>query len=106
MGKGPGNILSMGKSKAREIEGGMTNVTFAEVGGIDEVEVELKELIAFLKQPEKFTQLGAELPKGILMVGPPGTGKTLLAKATAGEAGVPFFAVSGSDFVEMFVLRI
>lgn len=103
MGKGAGNILSMGKSKAREIEGGMTNITFEDVGGIDEVEVELKELIGFLKQPDEFKQIGAELPKGVLLVGPPGTGKTLLAKATAGEAGVPFFAMSGSDFVEMFV---
>jgi cell division protease FtsH len=103
MGQGAGNILSMGKSKAREIEGGISNITFADVGGIDEVEVELKELIAFLKKPEEFTKLGAELPKGVLLVGPPGTGKTLLAKATAGEAGVPFFAMSGSDFVEMFV---
>jgi cell division protease FtsH len=93
----------MGKSKAREIEGGMQNITFDDVGGIDEVEVELKELIGFLKQPEQFTKMGASLPKGVLLVGPPGTGKTLLAKATAGEAGVPFFAMSGSDFVEMFV---
>jgi cell division protease FtsH len=103
MGKGPGNILSMGKSKAREIEGGMQTITFEDVGGIDEVEVELKELIGFLKQPEQFKKMGASLPKGVLLVGPPGTGKTLLAKATAGEAGVPFFAMSGSDFVEMFV---
>jgi cell division protease FtsH len=104
MGKGgPGNILSMGKSKAREIEGGLQNITFADVGGIDEVEVELKELIGFLKQPEQFNKMGASLPKGVLLVGPPGTGKTLLAKATAGEAEVPFFAMSGSDFVEMFV---
>ena len=98
MGQGAGNILSMGKSKAREIEGGISNITFADVGGIDEVEVELKELIAFLKKPEEFTKLGAELPKGVLLVGPPGTGKTLLAKATAGEAGVTFFAMSGFRF--------
>ena len=81
----------------------MTGVKYADVGGVDEVEVELKEIIQFLKTPERFTRLGAKLPKGILMVGPPGTGKTLLAKATAGEAGVPFFSISGSDFVEMFV---
>ncbi len=103
LGKGAGNILSMGKSKAREIEGSLTQITFDDVGGIDEVEVELKELVGFLKQPEQFTKIGASLPKGVLLVGPPGTGKTLLAKATAGEAGVPFFAMSGSDFVEMFV---
>jgi cell division protease FtsH len=103
LGKGPGNILSMGKSRATEIEGGMQHITFDDVGGIDEVEVELKELIGFLKSPEKFTRMGAKLPKGVLLVGPPGTGKTLVAKATAGEAGVPFFALSGSDFVEMFV---
>jgi cell division protease FtsH len=103
MGKGPGNILSMGKSRATEIEGGMQKITFDDVGGIDEVETELKELISFLKSPEQFTKMGAQLPKGVLLVGPPGTGKTLVAKATAGEADVPFFALSGSDFVEMFV---
>jgi cell division protease FtsH len=103
MGKGAGNMLSVGKSKAQEISGEMTNVTFADVGGVDEVEVELKEVIDFLRTPEAFTRLGAKLPKGVLLVGPPGTGKTLLAKATAGEAGVPFFSISGSEFVEMFV---
>jgi cell division protease FtsH len=81
----------------------MTGITFADIGGLDEVAVELKEIIAFLKSPERFIRLGAKLPKGVLLVGPPGTGKTLLAKATAGEAGVPFFSISGSDFVEMFV---
>ena len=103
MGKGAGNILSVGKSKAQEISGQMTNVTFADVGGVGEVEVELKEIIDFLKHPESFSRLGAKLPKGVLLVGPPGTGKTLLAKATAGEAEVPFFSISGSEFVEMFV---
>jgi len=104
MGKGgPGGLMSIGKSKATEISGEMSTVTFADVGGADEVEVELKEIIKFLNQPDRFVKLGAKLPKGILLVGPPGTGKTLLAKATAGEAGVPFFSISGSEFVEMFV---
>ncbi len=103
MGKGGGGLLSLGKSKAREISGEMTGVGFADVGGLDEVEVELKEIIAFLKEPERFTRLGAKLPRGVLLVGAPGTGKTLLARATAGEAEVPFFSISGSDFVEMFI---
>ena len=104
MGKGgPGGMMSIGKSKATEITGEMSTVTFADVGGADQVEVELKEIIEFLNQPDRFVKLGAKLPKGILLVGPPGTGKTLLAKATAGEAGVPFFSISGSEFVEMFV---
>jgi len=102
-GGGPGGLLSVGKSKAAEITGEMTGVTFEDVAGIDAVEDELKEVIEFLKQPARFAKLGAKLPKGILLVGPPGTGKTLLAKATAGEAGVPFFSMSGSEFVEMFV---
>jgi cell division protease FtsH len=103
MGASRNNVLSIGKSKAREISGEMTGVTFNDVGGADEALVELREVIDFLKEPDRFTKIGAKLPKGILMVGPPGTGKTLLAKATAGEAGVPFFSLSGSDFVEMFV---
>jgi cell division protease FtsH len=103
MGQGGASVMSIGKSKAREIAGELTGVKFADVGGVDEVEVELKEIIEFLKDPKRFTRLGAKLPKGVLMVGPPGTGKTLLARATAGEAGVPFFSISGSDFVEMFV---
>jgi len=97
------NVMSIGKSKAREIAGEMTGVKFKDVGGLEEVEVELREIIEFLKDPERFTRIGAKLPKGVLLVGPPGTGKTLLARATAGEAGVPFFSISGSDFVEMFV---
>ncbi len=100
---GPGGVMNFGRSKAKEIAGQMTGVRFADVGGADEVETELQEIIAFLKEPAKFTRLGAKLPKGVLLVGPPGTGKTLLARATAGEAGVPFFTISGSDFVEMFV---
>ena len=104
MGKGgAGGMLSIGKSKATEITGEMTNVTFADVGGADQVEIELKEIIEFLNHPDRFVKVGAKLPKGVLLVGPPGTGKTLLAKATAGEAGVPFFSISGSEFVEMFV---
>ena len=101
-GSGAG-VMSIGKSKATEITGEMTGVKFENVGGVEEVEVELREIIDFLKNPARFTQMGAKLPKGVLLVGPPGTGKTLLAKATAGEAGVPFFSISGSDFVEMFV---
>jgi len=97
------HIMSFAKSRARELTGELTGVTFKDIGGLEEVEYELKEIIEFLKNPEHFTKLGAKLPKGVLLVGPPGTGKTLLAKATAGEAGVPFFSISGSDFVEMFV---
>ena len=103
MSGGPRGMMSIGKSKATEITGEMTGVTFGDVAGIDEVEVELKEVIEFLKEPARFVALGAKLPKGVLLVGPPGTGKTLVAKATAGEAGVPFFSISGSEFVEMFV---
>lgn len=95
--------MSLGKSKAHEIEGEMIGIKFADVGGVGEAEVELREIIEYLKNPEKFTRIGAKLPKGVLLAGPPGTGKTLLAKATAGEAGVPFFFLTGSSFVEMFV---
>ena len=103
MGQGGPGVMSIGRSKAQEIAGEMTGIQFADVGGLEEVEVELKEIIAFLKDPTRFTRLGAKLPKGVLLVGPPGAGKTLLARATAGEAGVPFFSISGSEFVEMFV---
>ena len=103
MGQAGAGVMSIGKSRAKEITGEKTGIKFEHVGGVDEVEVELKEIIDFLKDPQRFTRLGAKLPKGVLLVGPPGTGKTLLAKATAGEAGVPFFSISGSDFVEMFV---
>ena len=95
--------MTFGKSKARLLSESHNKVTFADVAGIDECKEELEEIIAFLKDPKKFTKLGGRIPKGVLMMGPPGTGKTLLAKAVAGEAGVPFFSISGSDFVEMFV---
>ena len=95
--------MAFGKSKARMFSGEHSTVTFEDVAGIDESKEELKEVVEFLKEPQKFIQLGARIPKGVLLVGPPGTGKTLLAKAVSGEAGVPFFSISGSEFVEMFV---
>ncbi len=95
--------LAFGKSKAKLHAEGKTKVTFNDVAGCDEAKEELKEVVDFLKDPKKFQNIGAKIPKGVLLVGPPGTGKTLLAKAVAGEAGVPFFSISGSDFVEMFV---
>jgi cell division protease FtsH len=95
--------MNFGKSRARFQMEAKTGITFQEVAGIDEAKEELQEVVTFLKQPEKFTAIGAKIPKGVLLVGPPGTGKTLLAKAIAGEAGVPFFSISGSEFVEMFV---
>jgi len=101
---GGAQIFNIGKSKAQLFEGDTTvNVTFNDVAGLDEAKVEIKEIVEFLKSPKKYTDLGAKIPKGALLVGPPGTGKTLLAKAVAGEAKVPFFSLSGSDFVEMFV---
>ncbi|NLL37032.1 MAG: ATP-dependent zinc metalloprotease FtsH [Fretibacterium sp.] len=100
---GGSSVMSLGRSKAQEIQGEMMGVRFSDLGGVGEAEVELREIIDFLKEPERFNQFGAKLPKGVLLVGPPGTGKTLLAKATAGEAGVPFFFMTGSSFVEMFV---
>lgn len=100
---GLGGIFSVGKSKAIEVKPEMVNVTYKDVGGADEAIAELQEIIQFLKTPEQFTMLGGHIPKGVLLIGPPGTGKTLLAKATAGEAGVPFFETSGSEFIEMFV---
>lgn len=103
MGGGGPNAMSLGKSKAHEIQGEMLGIKFRDVGGVGEAEIELKEIIEYLKNPEKFSRMGARLPKGVLLAGSPGTGKTLLAKATAGEAGVPFFFLTGSSFVEMFV---
>ena len=100
---GPGQAMSFGKSRARFQMEAQTGVMFDDVAGIDEAKEELQEVVTFLKQPERFTAVGARIPKGVLLVGPPGTGKTLLAKAIAGEAGVPFFSISGSEFVEMFV---
>ena len=100
---GGGKAMSFGKSKARMLSDSQNKVTFADVAGIEEAKDEVEEIIAFLKDPKKFQRLGGRIPKGVLMMGPPGTGKTLLARAIAGEAGVPFFSISGSDFVEMFV---
>jgi hypoxanthine phosphoribosyltransferase len=101
---GGGNkAISFGKSKAKLLSGSAKKVTFKDVAGVDEAKVELQEIIEFLKDPQKFTKLGGKIPKGVLLMGPPGTGKTLLARAIAGEANVPFFSISGSDFVEMFV---
>jgi cell division protease FtsH len=100
---GPGQAMNFGKSKARFQMDAKTGVKFDDVAGIEEAKEELQEVVTFLKKPERFTAVGARIPKGVLLIGPPGTGKTLLAKAIAGEAGVPFFSISGSEFVEMFV---
>lgn len=100
---GGNNVMNFGKSRARTNMDGRTKVTFEDVAGADEEKEELREVVEFMRSPKRFTQMGARIPKGCLLVGPPGTGKTLLAKAVAGEAGVPFFSISGSDFVEMFV---
>jgi cell division protease FtsH len=103
-GGGPGGIFNIGKSKATLFDkGAKVNITFTDVAGLDEAKVEVMEIVDFLKSPKKYTALGGKIPKGALLIGPPGTGKTLLAKAVAGEAQVPFFSLSGSDFVEMFV---
>ncbi len=100
---GPGQAMNFGKSKARFQMEAKTGVLFDDVAGVEEAKEELEEVVTFLKKPDRFTAVGARIPKGVLLVGPPGTGKTLLAKAIAGEAGVPFFSISGSEFVEMFV---
>ena len=102
-GGGPGGVLNFGKSRAREHAEGEVKVTMRDVAGVDEAKADVSELVDFLRNPQRFNQLGGRIPRGVLMVGPPGTGKTLLARAVAGEAKVPFFTVSGSDFVEMFV---
>ena len=102
-GGGGRGAMSFGKSKARLLGEDQVGVTFADVAGVEEAKAEVSEVVDFLKDPSKFQRLGGKIPKGVLMVGPPGTGKTLLAKAIAGEAKVPFFTISGSDFVEMFV---
>jgi cell division protease FtsH len=96
-------VMSFGKSNARRYDDNQNKVTFKDVAGADEAKEELQEVIDFLKHPQRYNKLGAKIPKGVLLFGPPGTGKTLLARAVAGEAGVPFFSISGSDFVEMFV---
>ena len=95
--------MNFGKSRAKIASPDAKKVTFKDVAGADEEKAELEEIVDFLKQPKRYIEMGARIPKGVLLVGPPGTGKTLLAKAIAGEAGVPFFSISGSDFVEMFV---
>jgi cell division protease FtsH len=100
---GGGKAMSFGKSRARLMNESQNKVTFADVAGVEESKTELEEIVQFLKDPKKFTRLGGRIPKGVLLMGPPGTGKTLLARAIAGEAGVPFFSIAGSDFVEMFV---
>ncbi|HET7899218.1 MAG TPA: AAA family ATPase, partial [Flavisolibacter sp.] len=103
-GGGEGSVFSFGQSKMAFVnKDAKSKVTFSDVAGLDEAEMEVKEIVDFLKNPERFTQLGAKIPKGVIVVGPPGTGKTLLARAVAGEADVPFFSMSGSEFVEMFV---
>ncbi|MCK5352805.1 ATP-dependent metallopeptidase FtsH/Yme1/Tma family protein, partial [bacterium] len=103
MQAGGSKAMSFGKSKARLLTDASVKVTFDDVAGVDEAKEELEEIIDFLKDPQRFQRLGGKIPKGVLLMGPPGTGKTLLAKAIAGEASVPFFSISGSDFVEMFV---
>ncbi len=104
MGGGGGNIFNIGKSRAILFDKGeKTDITFKDVAGLEEAKVEVEEIVSFLKEPQKYTKLGGKIPKGVLLVGPPGTGKTLIAKAMAGEAQVPFFSISGSEFVEMFV---
>lgn len=102
-GMGQGGLFNIGKSRAKRFKKSMSDVTYQNVAGLENPKKDLREIVDFLKEPEKFKKLGADIPKGILLVGPPGTGKTLLAKATAGEANVPFFSISGSEFIEMFV---
>ena len=96
-------MMNFGKSRAKMQDPESQNIRFDQVAGLQEEKEELKEIVDFLKSPQKYIEVGARIPKGVILVGPPGTGKTLLAKAVSGEAGVPFFSISGSDFVEMFV---
>ncbi|MCW5774293.1 MAG: ATP-dependent metallopeptidase FtsH/Yme1/Tma family protein, partial [Rhodospirillaceae bacterium] len=103
MQSGTGRAMGFGKSRARMLTERQGRVTFEDVAGVEEAKTEVQEIVEFLRDPQKFTRLGGKIPKGVLLVGPPGTGKTLLARAIAGEANVPFFTISGSDFVEMFV---
>src|SRR5467141_5427716 len=103
MGGAEGGVMSFARSRAKIYADDEVKVRFTDVAGVDEAEDELKEIVEFLKNPKKYTNLGGRIPKGVLLVGPPGTGKTLLARAVAGEAHVPFFSVSGSGFVELFV---
>ena len=103
MQSGGNKAMSFGKSRARLLSMQQKKITFKDVAGVDEAKEELKEIIEYLREPQRFQKLGGRIPKGVLLVGPPGTGKTLLARAVAGEANVPFFSISGSDFVEMFV---
>jgi len=100
---GGNKAMSFGKSRAKLVQEGQVKITFEDVAGVDEAKAELSEIVLFLKDPKRFSRLGGKIPKGVLLIGPPGTGKTLLAKAVAGQANVPFFSISGSDFVEMFV---
>ncbi len=103
MQSGSGRAMGFGKSKAKLLTEAHGRVTFQDVAGVDEAKEDLEEIVEFLRDPQKFQRLGGKIPRGVLLVGPPGTGKTLLARAVAGEANVPFFTISGSDFVEMFV---
>src|SRR5690554_4054707 len=102
-GGGKGGAMGFGKSKAKLLTEKTGRVTFQDVAGVDEAKQDLEEIVEFLRDPQKFQRLGGKIPRGVLLVGPPGTGKTLLARSVAGEANVPFFTISGSDFVEMFV---
>src|SRR6202008_4105442 len=103
MGGAEGSVMSFARSRAKIYADDEVKVRFTDVAGVDEAEEELKEIVEFLKNPKKYTNLGGRIPKGVLLVGPPGTGKTLLARAVAGEASVPFFSISGSEFVEVLV---